>query len=193
MMLNNASKKNFSYCRAGFTLVETLLAVALLSMFVVVPLGVASRGVTVSTLGKDRVIAISLARDAIEYVRSIRDYNRTLNNDDNPNNNVTSWLDGLTLYCIDALGCLVDSTAMSNNITDRTSASGGLLNFDSSSKLYGYTNTGGWSNSKFTRFVVIQERAIVGGGSEALVTATVTWPTNFVTKSVVITNQLMSW
>ena len=65
----------------GFTLVETLLAIAILSMAVLGPLGIASSGISAATIGKDRLIAVALGQDVFEYVRGVRDANRLLNVD----------------------------------------------------------------------------------------------------------------
>src|SRR5579864_4923963 len=69
----------------GFTLMETLVAVLLLSIAIAGPLTIASKGIQATTLAKDQDSAFYLAQDAIEYVRWARDTN-TLGN--------TNWLEG---------------------------------------------------------------------------------------------------
>src|SRR3989344_3852661 len=59
----------------GFTLIETLIAVLLLSVAITGPLTIASKGLTATLVAKDQFIAFYLAQDAVEYVRYVRDSN----------------------------------------------------------------------------------------------------------------------
>lgn len=92
----------------GFTLLETLVAVLILATSIAGPLSIASRSLTNSLVAKDQITAFSLAQDAVEYVRFVRDSNRLKNAD---------WLTGIGTEagidltpCTDANGCYVDST-----------------------------------------------------------------------------------
>jgi|SRR3989338_9213161 len=60
--------------RGGFTLVETLVAVTILTIAVVAPLYVASRAIVSSQIARDQLIASYLAQEGIEYVRTMRDH-----------------------------------------------------------------------------------------------------------------------
>jgi len=59
----------------GFTLVETLVAVAILVLAVSGAFSAAQMGITTSTYSKNQVIAFYLAQEAVEYIRNIRDNN----------------------------------------------------------------------------------------------------------------------
>jgi type II secretory pathway pseudopilin PulG len=178
---------------AGFTLVETLLAIALLSMAIVAPLTIASSGVTAATTGKDRLIAISLARDAIEHIRSMRDRNRLQGSSVN-------WLTGISpvngVPCTDLLGCRVDSLRddTGNETKKVTSPAESLLSFNTStadSGLYSHRAvSSNWAASKFYRSYVITD---IVSGREVRVTVTISWNTTFATKSIVLIDQLMNW
>ncbi|OHA26373.1 MAG: hypothetical protein A3C06_01580 [Candidatus Taylorbacteria bacterium RIFCSPHIGHO2_02_FULL_46_13] len=165
---------------AGFTLVETLLAIAILSMAIVAPLGIASSGITAATTGKDRLIAIELAQDAIETIRNIRDQNR-LRGD--------SWLSGLD-ECVSPKFCVVDSLPSFGNNNIIKSSGKGALRIQKDDGLYGYQPGNGWSDSPFSRSVVVTE---ISANKEIRVVATVTWKTIFTTKSVVLVSHLMKW
>jgi len=169
-------KDAMPFLSAGFTLIETLLAVLLLSMAIIAPLSIASNNLSAATTGKNRLIAISLARDAIEYIRHVRDTNRLVGD---------PWLNGLS-QCIGGSGCRVDTLAgailPAENIP---------LLYDNSqggTGLYGYNIAG--SNSPFFRSVKITERSL---DREALITAEVSWSTTFSTKRVKVVNQLTNW
>ncbi|MDP2593887.1 MAG: type II secretion system protein [bacterium] len=60
--------------RSGFTLVETLVAVTILTIAVVAPLYVANRAIVSSQIARDQLVASYLAQEGIEYVRTMRDH-----------------------------------------------------------------------------------------------------------------------
>ncbi|MDO8408096.1 MAG: prepilin-type N-terminal cleavage/methylation domain-containing protein [bacterium] len=58
----------------GFTLIETLVAVTILTLAVVAPLYVANRAIVSSQIARDQLVASYLAQEGIEYVRTMRDH-----------------------------------------------------------------------------------------------------------------------
>ena len=59
----------------GFTLIETFVAIVILTTAIVGPLQIAMRGLQASLISTDQVTANYLAQDAVEYVRWVRDSN----------------------------------------------------------------------------------------------------------------------
>ena len=59
--------------QAGFTLIETLVAVMLLSVAIVAPMSLATRSLSSAYYARDQITAFYLAQEAIEAVRAIRD------------------------------------------------------------------------------------------------------------------------
>lgn len=57
----------------GFTLLETLVAVMILSLAVAGPLYVADRALVAAHISRDQLTASYLAQEGIEYIRSMRD------------------------------------------------------------------------------------------------------------------------
>lgn len=57
----------------GFTLIETMIAVTILSLSVAGPLYTASRAIVAAEISRDKLTASYLAQEAIEYVRALRD------------------------------------------------------------------------------------------------------------------------
>lgn len=175
----------------GFTLVETLVAVLLLSVAVAGPLTIASRASASAAVAKDQITAYYLAQDALEYVRFKRDSNCLVafaNNPSVPCPNGTSA--GQWLYelgpCLAPNTCRVDTQA--NTIT---SCSGDTcrLYYNNTSKFYTHTSSGN-SATKFRRYVQIT----VSGG-EAQVAVTVSWTSAFgaATRSVVLREYIYNW
>lgn len=57
----------------GFTLIETMIAVSILSLSVAGPLYTASRAIVAAEISRDQLTASYLAQEAAEYVRALRD------------------------------------------------------------------------------------------------------------------------
>ena len=60
---------------AGFTLIETLVAIAILLIAVVAPIAIAGNALSATFLARDQMIATHLAGEAFEIVRQVRDTN----------------------------------------------------------------------------------------------------------------------
>ena len=58
---------------AGFTLIETMIAVTILTLAVAGPLTTASRAIVAGDLSHDQLTASYLAQEGVEYVRAMRD------------------------------------------------------------------------------------------------------------------------
>lgn len=59
---------------AGFTLLETLVAVAILALAVAGPLYSANRAVVAAQIANERLTASYLAQEGVEYIRAMRDH-----------------------------------------------------------------------------------------------------------------------
>ena len=85
---------------AGFTLIEGIIAIGIISTAMLVGLGLAFSNLTAAQANSDRIIAANLAREGIEVVRHVRDSNwlrqeANVDKDGNPGNGLTfySWDD----------------------------------------------------------------------------------------------------
>lgn len=58
---------------AGFTLVETLVAISILLVVIIGPMTIAQKGIQNAYFARDQLTAVFLAQEAIEAVREIRD------------------------------------------------------------------------------------------------------------------------
>lgn len=163
----------------GFTLIETLLAVLLLTTAIAGPLTIASNALNSGVVAKDQITAFYLAQDAMEYVRFIRDTAclRTAASAPAggcPVSGADGWLYDLVQGgCVSAdannpVYCKIDSVQG----TVSTFASTDILKYDSSNRYYSYT-TGTQTPQQFTRKIsIINDPATP---DEATVTVTVTW------------------
>lgn len=57
----------------GFTLIETLVAIAILTLSVAGPLYTANRAIVAAETSRDQLVASYLAQEGVEYVRRVRD------------------------------------------------------------------------------------------------------------------------
>lgn len=72
-MTNYIPYSIFPIQERGFTLIETLIAVTILSLAVAGPLTTASRAIVAAQTARDQLTASYLAQEGLEYVRAMRD------------------------------------------------------------------------------------------------------------------------
>lgn len=165
----------------GFTLVETLVAITIIALAMVGPLYAVQQSLNASRSARDQLVASSLAQEAVEYVRSIRDANYLAV----LGGGTRSWLQGVdgtggTTNC--ATPCIVDPVrgTVSNTIAPLKLTSSNL-----------YTQQAGSPNTPFTR--TVQIAAVPGSTTEVVVTVQVTWSTNGKPYTVTLTERLHNW
>ncbi len=57
----------------GFTLIETMVAIAILTLSIIGPMVTANRAIVAANTARDQLTASYLAQEGIEYVRAVRD------------------------------------------------------------------------------------------------------------------------
>ena len=184
--------KKLTIKNRGFTLVETLVAIAVLSLAITGPMVIAQKGIGSAIYARDEVTAFYLAQEAVEYIRNVRDTNRI-------GGYSGGWLSQFSSAgCLDASGqrCQINAIQSNFNSPLPGSADGAIqecsfgkvngvdtckpLYFDSTTNLYGYStsNTSGdaWAPTQFTRTVDIKQEP--NDSNEAVITVTISWQTN---------------
>jgi prepilin-type N-terminal cleavage/methylation domain-containing protein len=176
----------------GFTLIETLVAVMILSIAIAGPLTIASKGLQSSIVAKDQTTAYYLAQDAIEFARFARDSNRLAGQ---------NWLlgpgSGSTDLgpCTSADGsasCYLDSLANTPSAPTSCGGACGILYWNNTNHYYTYSSVNN-TPTLFTRTISIIT-PVAGNAGEANITVKVTWSDiPGVTHTVNIKENLYDW
>ncbi len=176
----------------GFTIIETMVAVAVLTTIITAPLTLAERSLASADAARQEITAVYLAQEAIEFIRNSRDSNVL---------GGAAWLTGLDA-CKDALGCGIDPTAESPSnqvfvcnallFTCTLQINKGDPTINPLAGLYGHQRVGSdWVNTEYTRSVALVEAA---DSKEAKVTVTVSWSAGgFGGRSISVSTNLMHW
>ncbi len=175
----------------GFTLIESLVAIGILSLSILATFTAVQGGLQGSVTAKDQITAFYLAQEAMEYIKNVRDEN-ALNS---VSGNTRNWLYGLASQasepCYFGKTCIIDSAhpAPQPAVSNPLPCSGSFnscenLRQDPVSGLYGYTPT--WALTSFKR--EIQFTSI--SSSEVRVTIRVGWTTRGQAKSFQVSQLL---
>jgi type II secretion system protein I len=93
----------------GFTLIETLVAIAILLVAIVGPMTAASRSIQSAYLARDQITAVYLAQESMEQVMRLREDNALAENGSGGGPAETwQWFDALPAGCTDGSGCDYD-------------------------------------------------------------------------------------
>jgi prepilin-type N-terminal cleavage/methylation domain-containing protein len=169
----------------GFTLLETLIAIALLAVALGAAFGVAQKALSSSTLSKNQTTGFFMATEGLELVRNIRD-NVMLYNKTQPSESQKDWLKPFKTACAlaetdtitrvncvfdvdpaptidltaDGNGNLVNQTAIKNSAaTDCTPEFGCRLKLITTpAGVTYYTSAPNTGTSIYSRKITIQER-----------------------------------
>ncbi|OHA08382.1 MAG: hypothetical protein A3B37_01610 [Candidatus Sungbacteria bacterium RIFCSPLOWO2_01_FULL_59_16] len=211
-----ARYRHFTFCisnfasryeRAAFTLIETVVAVAVISAAVVGPFALATRGIASASLSKNRLVAANLAQEGIELVRAVRDNNVLCDSLDgavdgswewdrdpdgsgqfrNRNKIGVAWDRRTTISC--------SGSTVVSPLLDANSCEDSNLRLDPATGLYGYDL--GDPETAFQRCVDIDQP---GGPEDGInptemmdVTVAVTWNERGVARTVELTERMYNW
>lgn len=175
--------------QSGFSLVETLVALSILLIAVVAPISLIGDSLHKIYFAKDQMIAINLAQEGIEIVRSARDTNKL---------RAVTWDTNIThtqgTYVVDVGN--IASNSISGYILPCTSCDAGLpVYFDASRGQYrqsagALTITTPDYITQFSRVIRIEE---VSAGKENKITSMVTWKTGGQPGNITVSENIFNW
>ena len=196
LILNNMKMKLTKNSR-GFTLVETLVAIGILSASIAATFTSVQMSLKISNNVKNQVTAFYLAQEALEFIKNVRDEN-ALHSLENPGS--VNWLHGLAENSNDPCWyggggvsqktCTIDS-AKGISGGGVSACSGGFgscpnLNQDSSTGLFGYTSGGTWVPTNFKREIQIT----YAGADGIIVTIRMQWYSGSTPKSFTVSGSV---
>lgn len=159
----------------AFTLLETLVAVAVLLMALTGPFSIAQQSLKSAYYARDQVTAYYLAQEGIEYVRAHRDQNYLSGQ---------PWLSGIDV-CVETL-CTIDFPNFAHAVCAnnqcaplRVSANGGLFNHATGDP------------SKFTRTLTLLPVADMP--EEMIISLTISWTSAGVDRSFTLQERIFNW
>lgn len=168
------SKKQIAEAK-GFTLIETLVAITILTFSIVATFTASQSGLSSSIESKNQVIGYYLAQEGVEYIRNMRDTNALAGN---------NWLFGIAMSgdpCdLTGTGKSCELDIVTNKIDSCPTGPGSCINLvqdqTTGSPTYGmygtkFRHSSGWAATNFKREIQVQNVAT----DEILVTVTVTW------------------
>lgn len=164
---------------AAFTLLETLVAVAVLLMALLGPFTIAQQSLKSAYYARDQVTAFYLAQEGIEFVRAARDQNYL------SGNSGEDWLTGIGDTCT-AGPCTVDFP----NFTYAACGGGGCpaLRVSQGGGLYNHANG---DFSPFTRQVRLTPSPT--NPDEVTVAVTISWTSAGVPRVFTLQEHLFNW
>lgn len=162
----------------GFTLLETLVAIAILLIAVVGPISLIGNSLQQIYYARDQMAAINLAQEGLDVVRQMRDSNKLAGG---------SWTTGFTTdgdYVVDPY--LLISGGVPLIICNSCSQ---LVVFDTTNEVYRQSFAG--NATPFSRVVNVSSTGL--NSEERKVTSTVTWKTGNQTGTLVVSGYLFNW
>lgn len=193
----------------GFTLIETLVAVSILTLSIAGPLFTASRTIVAAENARNQLTASHLAQEGIEYVRWMRDNEYLAAYQTNPlTASTASWTEFLTgatpssIVECRASKCMLDpAQTMSSGIGSTYSLQPcGDATHPACTKLYLsnniYTQQVGGAEKPFTRTIQVVDIPGTEGTPlypDKRVVSTVFWSYHSTSYSIVIDSHLTPW
>lgn len=179
--------------KSGFTLVEVLVAISILSLAILATFTAVSNAMRTTNFTEDQITAYYLADEALEYIRNTRDNNAIAHINALSTGGSVAWLSGIaqvaTDPCFPGKVCYIDvPLAPSESIKTCSSnaVSCPVLLYNSSNGLYGYTSG---VATPYKRSVTITSIS----STEVSVVVQVSWTAQGISKDYTQTLVLRNW
>lgn len=178
---------------AGFTLIETLVAISLLSVAIAAPMALTSQSLSSAYYARDQITAYNLAQEGLEAVRALRDGQILLISQ--------TAAPGTSLFgSIPIDQDFVIDSRQSDPIRAIETCPGACPPLETDGTVYGYDpDASVWAPTHFTRVLhacYVQQSGACNSvvSDEMRVTVRVSWPTpSMQTRSFAISDNFYRW
>lgn len=180
----------------GFTLVETLVAISILTISILGTFTAVQSGLQSSSFAKDQITAFYLVQETMEYLRNVRDENAICTLDGASGGVCTNdgWLTGISADGSDP--CTFDTVCRIDSYAD-TVVSCGSTEWEScpvlnqhTTGVYSYTSGNGWTATRFKREVKIES---ITPDEEISIAVRISWTSGSFTKNFTVRQNLRNW
>jgi prepilin-type N-terminal cleavage/methylation domain-containing protein len=181
-------KTNNKQLNKGFTIIETLVAVFILSIAITAFMTLTSQSILTARYARNEITANYLAQEAADYIRNQRDTTAFIPGENNWNAFITKFnLPGKS--CIKPNSCYID--IRENSISACPSNGCPNLSYRDSGKSFYYYDASG--KSVFKRTITMEEGSGTVGTDEVYVTITIDWKNGSADKTKVLHFSLLNW
>ena len=174
---------------SGFTLVETLVAVAIFATSITGLISITARGINDTVFVKNKLTASYLAQEGVEIIRSMRDTSALVYS------GTTYWSEFITGYIGDcystngADACYIDGSSVALIALPCPDEGCPAMTYDQDANSYGYLSL---QDSIFTRTITVVP--VGGAGSpEVLINSEVSWTQGTRTFTTSFQYNLFNW
>lgn len=194
--MNKNIKKNKLNIQQGFTLVETMFAVMMLTFTIVGMMTVVANSLFAARYARDEITTSYLLQEVVDYIRNDRDTSVFLQNTQTID---VAWNSFVTKYsnCSDEnRGCYFDVLNDTLVLTECSYVDGcPYLYYDPNADTSAfYTNDDGIGNSGKTKTTFRRKINVIQiNGDELNVVVTISWQNGSLTKTRSLSTTLMKW
>lgn len=183
----------------GFTLVETLVAIAIFTLAIIALMSVLGSGVSDTNYAKKKMTATYLAQEGIEYIRNMRDDYSLY--EISTGHNWEEFMDKIVTACATSAGCyfqdadLYSSDYMTDVSLNPCTGTACYLYYSSDTSRYSYDNSEG-EITDFQRIIKVEtgsSTAPFNSGQEIKVISTVKWTQGSGNYSISFSENLFNW
>ncbi len=189
----------------GITLIECIVAVAILAIAIAGPMTLASQSLRASRDARNELVATHLAEEGVEVVHSVRDNNSA----DDITAGQTLWATDIVGNCYKKDGCIIDVTAHAANVWDNNNtllqcpsagdcSSVNQIYYNPQTGLYRQSLTAlgaPWTTTSFTRSIlVVPIDDPIKPKRQIRIISTVTYLSfSGKTRTIAVTDDLYNW
>lgn len=179
--------------KAGFTVLESIVAIAVLSISISGAFSAVQQSLSQATIAKDEVRAFYLAQEAIEIIRNKRDNNQLAKINGGGNNWLANIAGDSSYPCDFNKICRVDAFSTSLVRCGDSWDSCPILKQDPTTYLYGYDTA--WSDTLFKREIQIEPIGYDTDGNliEIAVTVRIHWTKGLIGYEFKVKTHLFNW